>query len=97
MTELEARAKRVEADLEAERGRSAARERAAVAVAEARLEETKRRVAACEADRVRREGVYEGALDRCQSRAWWRSPTLWTVVGTAVGAGACGLAVGVGK
>lgn len=97
VTTLEARAKKLMAELVAAKRESKARISAATKVAEARLEETRKRVAACDADKIRVDVIYGKALRRCQSKSWLKSPTIWTMIGATVGAGACGLAVGLGK
>lgn len=97
ITTLEARAKRAEASLKSSNAESLAKVKAAVSISETRAAELTKRIQSCDADRIRRDAIYEKALSRCSNKSWYRSPTLWTAIGTTLGAAACGLAVGVGR
>lgn len=87
----------LKAKLKAAEERAAVQAEATKRVADARITAEVDKTAACHGDLLRREKLYEDALKRCDSRSWFRSPTLWTVIGATVGAGVCGLGVGLGR
>ena len=98
VTELEARAERARVDLEAERATAKVRERAAEAVAEARLEAERAKRAAVEADLARQKSTYEGALSKANASAsWYQSPYLHFLLGNVVAGGLCAAANRLGR
>lgn len=95
--EFAAREQRAVAEVEATKAACYAQLTSLERVCSTRIKaEEARRKAEVDAGKAR-DAVYERALSRCQSRSWLRSPALWGAVGAVVGAGACGLAAGLGR
>jgi len=90
VTELERKAEVLRIELEAEKARAAAAEKAALKIHAAELEAEKAKRAALERDLDRQRSIYEKALERASaSPPWYKSRYLAFVVGAVVSGGVC--------
>lgn len=96
-TALEREIATLRAELDSTKAEANTKLAAAEQIAEVRVVEEREKTKACRADATRRDLIFEGAIKECSKTDWFKSPTLWTVIGAAVGAGVCGVGVGLSR